>query len=108
MSYPNHLTKFSNESFRHFLVKATLFWLLRDLKHNIATEWRISNGYVDICDKTTHVFYEIEFQASPKFRSRKRDLYQITGYEVIIVDCSKMPININEVRKYLEQFIVLD
>ena len=71
MSYPNHLTKFSNESFKHFMAKACLFWLLRNLKHDVATEWKVPNGYVDICDKTTHIFYEIEFQASPKFRSRK-------------------------------------
>jgi len=108
MSYPNHLTKFSNESFRHFLAKATLFWLLRDLKHDIATEWRVSNGYVDICDKTAHVFYEIEFQASPKIRTQKIWKYKITGYEIIILDCSKMPSDIYEIQKYLEQFIVLD
>ena len=108
MSYPNHLTKFSNESFRHFLAKASLFWLLRGMKHDIATEWRVSNGYVDICDKTTHTFYEIEFQPSPKFRSRKIKQYKITGYEIIIIDCSKIPSDIDEIRKYLGQFIVPD
>ena len=108
MSYPNHLTKFSNESFRHFMAKACLFWLLRNLKHDVATEWRLRNSYVDLCDKTAQVFYEIEFQASPKNRLRKLNLYQITGYEVIIVDCSKMPSDIDEICKYLERFIVLD
>lgn len=34
--------------------------------------------------------------------------YRITGYDLIIVNCSKMPDDINEVRKYLGQFIVLD
>ena len=108
MSYPNHLTKFSNESYRHFIAKACLFWLLRNLKHDVATEWKVPNGYVDICDKTTRTLYEIEFQASRKFRSRKLKKYNITGYEIIIVDCSKIPLDINEIRKYLEQFIVLD
>ena len=108
MSYPNHLTKFSNESFKHFMAKACLFWLLRDLKHDVATEWKVPNGYVDICDKTTRTLYEIEFHSSGKFRSRKVNKYQITGYEMIIVDCSKMPLDIYKIRKYLEQFIVLD
>ncbi len=58
MSYPNHLTKFSNESYRHFMAKACLFWLLRNLKHDVATEWKVPNGYVDICDKTTRTLYE--------------------------------------------------
>ena len=108
MSYPNHLTKFSNESYKHFMAKACLFWLLRKRKHDVATEWKVPNGYVDICDKTTRTLYEIEFQASPKFRSRKFKHCTITGYEITIIDCSKMPLSINDIRKYLEQFIVLD
>jgi hypothetical protein len=108
MSYPNHLTKFSNESYKHFMAKACLFWLLRNLKHDVATEWKVPNGYVDICDKTTRTLYEIEFHSSRKFRSRKLEKYWITGFELIIVDCSKMPNNINEIRKYLENFIILD
>ena len=108
MSYSNHLTKFSNESYKHFMAKACLFWILRNLKHDLATEWRVQNGYVDICDKTTHVFYEIELNKSPKLRSRKVDLYLITGYEVIIVDCSKMPSDIDKIQIYLKQYIILD
>jgi len=108
MSYPNHLTKFSNESYKHFIAKACLFWLLRDLKHDVATEWRVTNGYVDICDKTTNTLYEIEFQASPKFRSRKLTKYNLIGFDIIIVDCSKIPSDIDEIRKYLEQFIIFD
>ena len=57
MSYPNHLTKVSNESYRHFIAKDCLFWLLRNLKHEVATEWKVPNGYVDICDKTTRTLY---------------------------------------------------
>ena len=106
MSYPNHLTKFSNESFKHFMAKACLFWLLRNLKHDVATEWKVPNGYVDICDKTTRTLYEIEFQSSRKLKSRKLKQHKITGYEIIIVDCSKMPNDIDEIRKYLKQFIV--
>jgi hypothetical protein len=90
------------------MAKAGLFWLLRNLKHDVATEWKVPNGYVDICDKTTLTLYEIEFQKSPKFRSRKRKQYKISGYKIIIVNGSKMPSDIYEVRKYLEQFIVLD
>ena len=108
MSYPNHLTKFSNESYKHFMAKACLFWLLRNLKHDVATEWKLPKGYVDICDKTTRTLYEIEFQKSPKYRSRKLKKYKITGYDIIIINCSNMPSDINEIRKYMEQFIVLD
>jgi hypothetical protein len=108
MSYPNHLTKFSNESYKHFLAKACVFYLLRDMKHDVATEWKVPNGYVDICDKTTRTFYEIELSVSPQFRSRKIKQYKMPGFEVIIVDCSEMPDDIGEIRKFLGQFIIPD
>ena len=78
------------------------------MKHEIATEWKVPSGYVDICDKSTMTFYEIEFSVSPKFRSRKIEQYKLPGFEIIIIDCSKMPDDIDEIRKYMEQFIVLD
>ena len=88
------------------MAKACLFWLLRKLKHDIATEWKVPNGYVDICDKTTRTLYEFEFQSSIKFRSRKLDQYRIIGYEIIIIDCSKMPSDIYDIKKYLEKNII--
>ncbi len=108
MSYPNHLTKFSNESYKHFIAEACLFWILRNLKHDAATEWKVPNGYVDICDKTTRTLYEIEFQRSPKFRFRKIKQYKISGYDIIIVNCYKMPEDIGEICEYLEKFIIPD
>ena len=108
MSYPNHLTKFSNEPYKHFMAKACLFWLLRNLKHDIATEWLLGDGYVDICDKTTHTFYEIEFQISAKHFVEKCVQYNISGYEVIIVNCSKIPKNTIELKRFLAQFILPD
>ena len=108
MSWLNHLTKFSNESYRHFVVKSILFYLLREIKHDVATEWRVPNGYIDICDKTTHVLYEIELHVSPKFRSRKLEQYDISGYEIIIVDCSKLPDDIDGIRKFLSEYVLLD
>ncbi len=108
MSYPNHLTKFSNESYKHFMAKACLFWLLRNLKHDVATEWKVPNGYIDICDKTTRTLYEIEFQPSKKSRSRKLKQYKISGYEIIIIDCSKMPLDIVRILNYLKLFIISD
>lgn len=108
MSWWNHLTKLSNESYKHFIAKSALFWILRDVKHEVATEWKVPNGYVDICDKTTRMLYEIEFQSSRKFRSRKLKQYKITGYEIIIIDCSKLPSDIDGIKEYLEGFIILN
>ena len=90
------------------MAKSSLFWVLRKMKHEVATEWLISEGYADICDKTTRTLYEIEFQVSAKHFTEKREQYNITGYEVIIVNCYKLPLNINEMKKFLEQFIIPD
>jgi len=78
------------------------------MKHEIATEWKVPKGYVDVCDKSTMTFYEIEFSVSPKFRSRKIEQYRVPGFEIIIIDCSKMPSDIVEIRKFLEEFIIPD
>jgi hypothetical protein len=90
------------------MAKACLFWLLRKMKHEVATEWLIGDGYVDICDKTTRTLYEIEFQISAKHFVEKCEPYNIRGYEVIIVNCFKMPKNIIELKRFLEQFILPD
>jgi hypothetical protein len=108
MSWLNHLTKFSSESYKHFVTKAILFYQLRKMKHDVATEWRVPNGYIDIVDKTTWTFYEIENSRSPKYRSRKFDQYDIKGYDLIIVDCSKLPKDIDKIKNYLKQYIVID
>ena len=78
------------------------------MKHEVATEWLIGNGYADICDKTTRTLYEIKSQVSAKHFAEKREQYNITGYEVIIVNCSKLPLNINEMTRFLEHYIIPD
>jgi len=108
MSWPNHLTKLSNESYKHFVAKAILFWILRNMKHDVSSEWKVPNGYVDLCDKTTRTLYEIEFHVSKKYRNRKIEQYRMPGYEIIIIDCSKLPSDIDGIRSYLEHFVVPD
>ena len=108
MSYPNHLTKFSNESFKHFMIKSALFWVLRSMGHEVATEWRVANGYVDICDKTTRTLYELEVNTTIKTKLRKREQYKVSGYDIILIDCSKMELELAGIQKYLERFIVPD
>ena len=52
--------------------------------------------------------FTIEFQASQKLRFKKFKKYRITGYEIIIINCSKIPSGINEIHKYLKRYIVMD
>ena len=108
MSWPNHLTRFSNETYKHFMAKSCLFYMLRKMKHEVRTEWSVPAGYVDIVDMDTMTMYEIELSHSPKFRNRKIELYRQPGFELIIINCSKMPLDINRMKRFIEQFIVPD
>lgn len=101
----NILNRFKNETLRHFVAKAVMFHLLCKLEHDIRTEWRVPNGYVDIVDLTTQTIYEIELSAGKGYRDRKIDLYDMPGFEVIVLDCHNLPSSIDEIAKYLEQFI---
>jgi hypothetical protein len=78
------------------------------MKHDVSSEWKVPNGYVDLCDKTTRTLYEIEFHVSKKYRNRKIDQYRMPGYEIIIVDCSKIPEDVDEIRTFLKQYVVPD
>ena len=108
MGYPNHLTKLSNESLKHFIIKSALFWLLRSMGHDVASEWRVANGYIDICDKSTGTLYELDVNSTTKTKLRKRERYKVSGYDIIFIDCSKMELELAGIQKYLERFIVPD
>lgn len=78
------------------------------MKHDVSSEWKVPNEYVDLCDKTTRTLYEIEFHVSKECRNRKIEQYRMTGFEIIIVDCSKLPTDVDEIREYLKKFVVPD
>jgi hypothetical protein len=103
----NKLIQFPGETLKHFLAKAILFHRLREFKHDVVTEFEITGcGVGDILDLTANVQYEIESHPKRNIRNRKLELYKRTGCEIIIVDCSKLPTDLNEVAEYLEKFIV--
>jgi len=64
-------------------------------------------GYVDIVDMTTMTMYEIEFATSANVRNRKIEQYRQPGFEIIIVDCSKLPNDIDAMMEYIERYVVL-
>ena len=108
MKFISTLKRYPNESYKHFMAKACVFYQLCKLKHEVETEWLVGNRYVDIVDKTTRTLYEIEFSSSKKFRARKYEFYNLSGYEIIIIDCSKLSKNIDKMSTYLSQFVVPD
>ena len=105
----NKVAMYPTESFKHFMAKCCLVYLLRKLGHDVITEIEITGcGIGDILDLTTKVQYEIELDKSKQVRNSKIDLYRRTGTEIIIVDCHSMPIDIKELAKFLDPYIVPD
>ena len=108
MVVASYLIKFGTESYRHFMAKASLFYRLRELGHDVISELELPGGYVDICDKTTFTIYELEFTQSRNWHAHKVDQYKTAGYDVIVIDCSKLPDDVFQMKMYLEEFIVPD
>ena len=100
---------FPGESFKHWMAKCCLVYLLRKLGHEILTEVEITGcGIGDILDLTTNVQYEIELSHSKGVRNSKIDLYKRFGTEIIIVDCHNMPMDLKELVTFLDPYIVPD
>ena len=105
----NKLAMFPGESLQHYVVKSVLVWKLRHLKHDILTEAEIPGcGVADLLDLNTSTQYEIEFSHSKGVRNSKIAQYQRAGVEIIIVDCHKIPTDMMELMKFLDDWIVPD
>ena len=105
----NKVAMYPTESFKHYMAKSCLVYLLHKLGHEILTEVEITGcGLGDVLDLTVGVQYEIELDKSKQVRNSKIDLYKRSGTEIIIVDCHSMPIDIKELMKFLDPYIVPD
>jgi hypothetical protein len=99
---------FGRESRKHFMVKACLFHLLRTMKHDVVTEFDLPNGVGDLLDVTTSTHYELEFQFKKHHRERKIAQYKRPGFEIIVINCDKLPTKYNALARELKEFIVPD
>jgi|GEM_PF-1669003 len=95
----------SNESAKHWVIKAILFKLLRERGHTVGTEVEIKGGIVDVLDVDTFMGYEIESRPSKRLIKRKtKRLWRL--HDVIFIDIQKVPDNIEDSEEYLKNFIV--
>ena len=95
----------STETIDHWITKALLFRILRKLKHNVVTEFEITGmGVGDVFDLTTSVQYEIETTSYSKFIQRRKEDYERTGVEVIVIPMGKLPKDVLEREKALREW----
>jgi hypothetical protein len=73
------------------------------------TEFEIVGvGRGDVFDLTTKVQYELETSRSPKYRREINSKYLQAGIELIVIDCSDLPLDFYQIYMYLQQFVQPD
>jgi len=102
--------EFHSDGYRHFMVKASIGYILRNNDHRFLTEAEFPNGRMaDVVDLETGLVYEVETNASRS--DAKEKLGNFWDYEpisdVIVLDPTDYPEEINEMREQLKSELVL-
>ena len=105
----NKLAKFSTEKLDHWTAKCLLFYILREMKHDVLSEFEITGvGIGDILDLNTMTQYEIETRNARPTLERYNEKYKQTGIELIIIQTKYLPTNITKRYRRLKKYIVPD
>jgi hypothetical protein len=96
------------------MVKAAIYELLADNGHEVRTEVEIPNGWiVDVIDADTAHIYEVETNLAPASRKSKVQRYLRADCmgpvieDIIFFDPTELPTDIIELRKELEEQLIL-
>ena len=102
----NTLKMHSNETIDHWITKALVFRLLRNMKHDVVTEFEITGmGIGDVLDLTKSVQYEIETLSYAKHIQDRAKQYQRIGIDVIVIPIKKLPDDVKEREKALKEYL---
>jgi hypothetical protein len=105
----NKLVIAGREKLNHFISKSIVFYLLREMAHDLVTECNIIGvGRIDLYDITTSTIYEFESSTSINKRRKDNDIYKQTGVEVIMINIKDLPNDIFQRYLKLKEFIIPD
>ena len=105
----NKLVYDHKEKLSHFCAKALMFFVLRELRHDVATEVEVVNvGVCDLYDISTKVIYEFETTGSKKVQRRVNKIYKHTGNEIIVIDVKELPDDIFQRYLKLKEYVIPD
>lgn len=102
--YKNCLfTNGGKEGIKHWVVKAIIFKILRDMGRVVGSEVEVNGGIVDVIDLDNMIVYEVD--------KKIRQHFYLTGTpegikDVFIIMLDEVPDNINEAEKYLRDKVV--
>ena len=103
----NTLKMHVNETLEHWITKALVFRLLRKMKHEVVTEFEITGmGVGDVFDLTASRQYEVETKNTPKYIRDRLEQYKRIDVDVIVIPLAKLPKDIKELEKALEDWII--
>ena len=99
-----------NDSFKHWIVKSVLIFELERIGHEVEIELYLPGiGYCDVVDQTACIQYEIDGMKNSGSRNTKARKYLRPGIrDVIVIPIHKLPTDINEIRSYVREFIIVD
>ena len=105
----NKLVHDFKEKLNHFCAKALMFFILRELKHDVVSEVEIVDvGFGDLYDITTNVFYEFETSGCKSVQRRVNEIYKQTGVEIIVTDVKELPDDIFQRYLKLKEYVIPD
>jgi len=105
----NKLVHDFREKLNHFCAKALMFFILRELKHDVVSEVEIVDvGFGDLYDITTNVFYEFETSGCKSVQRRVNEIYKQTGVEIIVIDVKELPDDIFQRYLKLKEYVIPD
>ena len=95
----------NSESMKHWIIKAIIFKILRELKRTVGVEYEVHGAIVDVIDMDESIAYEIESHINErKVLRRLRKLSNL--HDVFIIDARKVPNDFAGAEKYLRKIIV--
>jgi hypothetical protein len=93
----------TNESMKHWLVKALIFKILRDKSRLVGTEIEVNGGIADLIDVDNLIVYEIENGLGKK----ERKMEQFKDFkDVFIIDLKVLPDSLKEMEEVLKEKVV--
>jgi hypothetical protein len=105
----NKLVIAGREKLNHFITKSIMFYILSELNHYIVTECNIVGvGRIDLYDITTSTIYEFESSTSINKRRKENEIYEQTGFEVIIILIKDLPDDIFQRYLKLGEYVIVD